>query len=201
MSTEVYFIYDSHCPWSYACTPLVAAINKAFPKIKIHLMHAARFDGEAGVEQETLAEVQSLSDVQFSKAYLSSAQDPKDSTLAANLLSWVEQKSHRHNLPLLQAMQQAHFIDNNDLTTKQDVETIVNNLKLSAPGKCLQVEKFTKDAEYALADLDELQEMIGTEAIPALLLANEDELVMLNHNLYIGNPDKIVEAIKLELNT
>lgn len=199
MSTEVYFIYDSHCPWSYACTPLVVAINKAFPEITIHLMHAARFDGEVGVEKDTLDEVQAMSKVNFSKEYLSSAQDSKDSTLAANLLSWVEQKSHKHNLPLLQALQQAHFVEANPLTTKQDVQDIVNSLKLSAPGKCLQVEKFTKDAEYALSDLAELQEMIGTEGIPALLLANEDELVMLNHNLYIEAPESIVEAIKLEM--
>ena len=41
--------------------------------------------------------------------------------------------------------------------------------------------------------------IIGTQAIPALLLACNESLVLLNHNLYLENPDAIVDAVKLEL--
>ena len=37
----LYFIYDSHCPWSYATTPLVNAISEAYPEMNLNLMHCA----------------------------------------------------------------------------------------------------------------------------------------------------------------
>ena len=61
-------------------------------------------------------------------------------------------------------------------------------------------EKLTKDAERIFHEIVELQNIIGTEAIPALLLAVGDNLILLNHNHYLATPSSIVEGIKLELN-
>ena len=44
-----------------------------------------------------------------------------------------------------------------------------------------------------------MQEIIGTPAIPALMLAIDDNLILLNHNLYLKDPTTIVEAINLEI--
>ena len=40
---------------------------------------------------------------------------------------------------------------------------------------------------------------IATQAIPALLLAIDDELILLNHNFYLTQPEAVVEAVKIEL--
>jgi hypothetical protein len=40
---------------------------------------------------------------------------------------------------------------------------------------------------------------MGTKAIPALLLAIDERLILLNHNFYLKHPKAIVEAIDLEL--
>lgn len=45
----------------------------------------------------------------------------------------------------------------------------------------------------------DMQDVIGTKAIPALLLAVNDNLTLLNHNMYLLEPKAIVEAIKSEL--
>jgi len=44
-----------------------------------------------------------------------------------------------------------------------------------------------------------LQDIIATKAIPALLLAIDDNLILLNHNFYLNEPEAIVEAIKIEI--
>ncbi len=199
MSAELFFIYDSHCPWSYATSQLVNCIAKAYPKMPIHLMHCAYFDGENNVTKETVNTVKELSQVNFSQSYIERLAENKDSTLAANVLTWVERKSAKHSLALLNSIQQAHFQQGNPLTSKDNILPLVDELKLSPPAKTLQSEKFTKDAEYALHDVQELQEVIQTSAIPALLLAHDDKLILLNHNLYLAQPEKIVEAVKLEL--
>lgn len=199
MSTELFFIYDSHCPWSYATTELVENIVKTFPHVHLHLMHCAYFEGDTKVSIETIKRVESLSNIQFSQPYLKALAQEKDSTLAANLLTWVQHKSTKHGLALLKSMQKAHFEQANPLSSKEDVIALIDELKLSPPEKSLQSSKFTKDTEYALHEIGELQEIIGTTAIPALLLAKDVQLILLNHNLYLTEPMKIVDAVKIEL--
>lgn len=200
MSVELYFIYDSHCPWSYAATRLVENIVDNFPKVQLQLMHCAYFDGDNNVSIESIEEVKRLSNVHFNDKYIKSLSDNRDSTLAANVLTWVQRKSPKHALTLLKSIQKAHFEEANPLLTKDDIDTLITELKLSPPAKTLQSDKFTKDSEFALNDIGELQEIIGTNAIPALLLAHNENLVLLNHNFYLATPEKIVEAVQLELN-
>lgn len=199
MSAELIFIYDSHCPWSYAATELVSLVEKEMPELTIQLMHCGYFDGDNKVEQETIAEVKALSNVNFSDAYISTLNETKDSTLAANLMAWAQNKSSRSAFTLLRALQKAHFVDGNALTEKDDVDSIIAQLKLSPPTKSLKSENFSKDAEYTIHDVYEIQDIIGTSAIPALLLVNNNDVVLLNHNLYIENPSMIIDAINNEL--
>ncbi|MEW6991280.1 hypothetical protein AADZ91_11365 [Colwelliaceae bacterium 6441] len=199
MSSELFFIYDSHCPWSYAATPLVKNICNAFPEMRLQLMHCAYYDGDNHVTANTIEAVESLSKVSFNQSYLATLTHSKDSTLAANLLTWVQHKSNKHALPLLVAMQKAHFEEGNPLTEKDTVQPLIDELKLSPPAKAFKIEKLTKDAEFVYHDIEELQEIIGTKAIPALLLAHDEKLILLNHNFYLEYPEKIVEAVKAEL--
>lgn len=199
MSAQLFFIYDSHCPWSYVTTELVEQIVTNFPQIQLQLMHCAYFDGDNGVSLKTLKTIEELSNIKFSRTYIKSIDANRDSTLAANLLTWVQHKSAKNGLSLLKRMQHEHFELGNPLTSKEDVKPLISELKLSPPDKALTLEKFTKDTEFSLHDIAEIQDIIGTNAIPALLLANHDNLVLLNHNLYLEHPSKIVDAVKLEL--
>jgi len=199
MSTELYFIYDTHCPWSYATTTIVAQIQSAFPEITLQLLNNAHYDGDNAISKATIENVQALSSVEFGSAYLNSLGDNKDSTLCSNLMTWVQNKSSNAAFDLLKEIQHQHFVLGNTCTTKEQVATSIESLKLSPPAKCLQNERLTKDAEFVIHEIAELQELIGTEAIPALLLATGDNLILLNHNLYLENTLDIVAAIKQEL--
>jgi len=203
MSAELFFIYDSHCPWSYATTPLVNALNEALPEITLNLWHCGYFsdaDGDNVTTKKQLSQVKELSTVSFSPAYVNKLSQTKDSTLCANLMTWAANKTPQLALTLLNRLQAEHFGAGNDLKSHDDLTSVVADLKLSPPTKVFNTKKLTKDTEAQIHEIYALQEIIGTQAIPALLLAVNDELILLDHSVYLLTPDAIVEAITQELN-
>tara|TARA_R110000744_G_scaffold96621_1_gene186697 strand:+ start:248 stop:874 length:627 start_codon:yes stop_codon:yes gene_type:complete len=198
-NAELFYIYDSHCPWSYASTVLVEKVLSAFPAITLRAMHVGYYDGDNKVTPTTIAAVREFSQVTFGANYIDTLNYSKDSTLAANLMAWVQNKSAKSAFELLTKLQYAHFVLGNELTDQESVNDIIDELKLSPPAKCLQSNKLTKDAEFAIHDIIEIQEIIGTQAIPAMLLACNESLVLLNHNLYLESPESIIDAVKIEL--
>lgn len=203
MAAELFFIYDTHCPWSYAATPLVNAVNETLPEITLNLWHCAYFsdaDGDNVISKKQLTEVKDLSTVNFSPQYISILAEAKDSTLCANLMTWAANKTPQQALSLLNAIQSAHFTHGNALCEQADLNDIVEQFKLSVPTKVFNITKLTKDAEAQVHEVYALQDIIETQAIPAILLAVNEELILLNHSVYLENPEAFIEAIKLELN-
>ena len=201
---QLFFLYDSHCPWSYVASKLVNEIHKAFPDIVLNLWHAAYFDGKNDVsasrKKGEIDEVEKLANIRFPSQYTNIIEENKNSILTANLMTWAQLKTPNLALPLLNAIQEAHFEQGNKLETKTNLDGIISDLKLSPPAKVFKNDKLSKDALMMLEEIYGLQEIIETEAIPALLLAIDDQLILLNHNFYLTQPKAIVEAVQLELN-
>jgi protein-disulfide isomerase-like protein with CxxC motif len=201
---QLFFLYDSHCPWSYVATKLVNEINQAFPAITLNLWHAAYFDGKndgtKSAKINEIKEVEKLAEIHFSTDYQKILEQSKSSILAANIMTWAQNKTPNLALSLLNALQKAHFEQGNKLANQEDFDDIIDELKLSPPAKVFKSDKLSKDALIQLEEIYSLQEIINTEAIPALLLAVDDQLILLNHNFYITQPNAIVEAVELELN-
>lgn len=198
MTPELYFIYDSHCPWSYATTPLVNALEKAYPEMMIHLCHCAHYDGSDCAGYQQVDAVSKKSTVKFSQDHIRFADSPKNSTITANLMAWLQNKQPEKALPVLNALQTAHFIDGNPLGCKHDFTPIIEQFKLSPPNKVFK-EELSEAAEYTLSDIAEIRELIGTNAFPVLLLSVGDSAVLLNHALYLTKPQAIIAAVKQEL--
>lgn len=203
MAAELFFIYDSHCPWSYAATPLVNAVHQSLPEVTLNLWHCAYFsdaDSNNGITKQQIVQVKELSVVNFSPDYIKILSNRKDSTLCANLMTWAVEKTPQQALALLNALQTEHFSKGNELNEQVNLNDIVDEFKLSVPAKVFNKTKLTSDAAAQVHEIYALQEIIGTQAIPALLLAINDDLILLNHNLYLQDPNTIIDAIKLELN-
>jgi len=203
ISAQLFFLYDNHCPWSYVVTPLVNEITNAFPDIELHLWHAAFFDGkndsDANKKNLELDNVEKLANINFSSNYKKTLDQYANSTLSANLMTWAQHKTPGSALPLLNALQQAHFEQGNKLAKQSDFDDIIATLKISPPAKIFK-DKLNNDSLVQLEEIFSLQEIINTEAIPALLLAIDDELILLNHNFYLMEPKAIIDAVQLELN-
>jgi putative protein-disulfide isomerase len=199
MSTELFFIYDTHCPWSFAATSLVKEIANAFPDINLNLWHSAHYEGDEKVNRKTVDAVEDDAGIEFTNEYINTINIEKDSTLCANLLGWVSQKVPHLTLDLLQAIQKQHFEQGTAFTHESDFQSIIETLKLSPPGKVFKEGKIAKEAEFTLQEIHDFQEFIGTKAIPALLIAHNENLILLQHNLYLQDPSAILEAVELEI--
>ncbi len=202
-SAQLFFLYDNHCPWSYVVTPLINEITEAFPDIELHLWHTAYFDGrnDSNINSKNaiLDEVEDLANINFSSNYQDILDHSTNSTLSANLMTWAQHKTPKLALALLNALQQAHFEQGNKLAKQSDFDDIIATLKISPPAKIFK-DKLVNDVLVQLEEIFSLQEIINTEAIPALLLAIDDELILLNHNFYLTEPKAIIDAIQLEFN-
>lgn len=195
MTPELFFIYDSHCPWSYASTALVNEIEKSCPEMVIHLWHCAHYDGSDCAGHAQVDSVSKQSAVKFGKQYIRFADSPKNATMTANFMTWLQNKQPEKALTVLNAFQTAHFIEGNPLTCKHDFNHIIEQFKLSPPNKIFK-EELSNEAQYALSDIHEVQEFMKTTAFPALLLTVGDKAVLLDHSLYLKKPEMIVRAVK-----
>lgn len=198
MSSELFFIYDSHCPWSYATTPLVSALVEAFPDMELNAWHCANYDGENSVGFNTIKNVERDSDVVISQEYIRFVDSPKSSIVCANLLTWIATKQSDKFLPVLTALQHAHFVEGNSLGKKIDFNLIAEDLKLSIPNKVFK-EELSKDAVFVQSDINDLQEFMGTASFPALLFVYNDNAILLNHSQYLKSPQDIVADVKLKM--
>ncbi len=202
-SAQLFFLYDNHCPWSYVVTPLVNEITAAFPDLELHLLHAAYFDGKSDSsitsKKAEIAQVEELANKRFSNNYKELLSQNANSTISANLMTWAQHKTPDLALPLLNALQNAHFELGNKLAEQSDFDEVIATLKMSPPAKIFK-DKLSKDTLMQLEEIFSLQEIINTEAIPALLLAIDDKLILLNHNFYLTEPKAIIDAVQLEFN-
>jgi len=196
---QLYFVYDSHCPWSYACLPLVNAIADKYPEIELHVWHAAHYAGKDSPGVSQVKTVKHDSIAKFSSAYEANIVSKKDSQMCANVMAWLENKQPQHVLTVLNAITNSHFINNIDMESREDFESLLTDLKLSPPNKVFK-DKLSNDAELILEDVGEIQELIGMRSFPILLLATGDNAVLLDHSHYLKHPAKIVEAVAQELN-
>lgn len=199
MNAELIFIYDTHCPWSYATSALVEEIANAFPDMKLNLWHCGYFQGDQAVDETQIKNVEADSNIRFTQNYKKALPNEPDSTMAANLTAWANNKANHQAIKLIKTIQKAHFENGLPMDSKAELSDIATQLKMSPPAKVFKNDMFSKDAEFIIQDIFDLQEVIGTQSIPALLLAFDDNLVLLNHNLYLKEPSAIVEAVKLEL--
>jgi len=195
MHPELYFIYDSHCPWSYASTPIVNTIRKNFPDVEIHFWHCAHYDGSdcAGFSQIKAAEKES--GLEFGQEHIRFADSPKNATLTANFMAWLQGKQQDKVLPVLNALQKAHFAEGNPLGCKNDFMEIIAQFKLSPPNKVFK-DELTNEALYQQSDIKELQEFMQTTAFPAMLLTYGDNAVLLDHARFINKPLNITNEVK-----
>jgi len=194
----LYFIYDSHCPWSYAATPLVNALSEAFPKMQLHLLHCSHFNGSDSAGLDQVDAVKACAAVPFGREHIRYANSPKDATKTANLMAWLETKQPDKMLAVLNAIQKAHFVEGNPLTNKHDFSDLLSEFKLSPANKVFR-ESLINDAEQILAGIAEIGEAIGTTAFPALLMTVDDQGIFIDHSQYLSTPASVVEFVLNEI--
>ena len=199
MTTELYFIYDSHCPWSYAATPLVNALQQAYPEMNVHLLHSAHYIGKDSAGEEQMQAAAKISGLKFGRDHIRYVNSPKNSVKTANLMAWLQNKHTDKQLPVLNALQRAHFIEGNPLDRKHDFNAILEKFKLSPTNKVFK-DELSMDAEYVLEGIEEIQQVIGTTGFPAIVMTVNDNAIFVDHSQYLSNPQAVVAAVEKDIN-
>lgn len=198
MNTELYFIYDSHCPWSYAATPLVNALQAAYPEMKVNLLHSAHYIGKDSAGEEQMQAAARISGLKFGRDHIRYANSPKSSIKTANFMAWLQDKQADKQLAVLNALQRAHFIEGSPLDNKHDFTAIVETFKLSPSNKVFK-DELSMDAEYALDGIEEIQQVIGTTGFPVLVMTLDDNAIFIDHSKYLSSPHAVVAAVEKEI--
>lgn len=194
----LYFIYDSHCPWSYATTPVVAELINAFEFSDLHLLHCAHFNGSDAPKKAQIEQVSKLSKVVFGDNYLTQNKQKVSSIKVANFMSWVQSKQASKEFELLQMIQQQHFVAGNSFETRADFDKLINQYKLSPSNKVFK-DALSHEAESVLAGIAEIGEAIGTNAFPVLVMTSGDQAIFIDHSQHISAPEGVVAAVHKEL--
>ncbi|MDR8523813.1 protein-disulfide isomerase [Shewanella fidelis] len=194
----LYFIYDSHCPWSYATTPVVAELINAFEFSDLHLLHCAHFNGSDAPKKAQIEQVSKLSKVVFGDNYLTQNKQKVSSIKVANFMSWVQSKQASKEFELLQVIQQQHFVAGNSFETRADFDKLINQYKLSPSNKVFK-DALSHEAESVLAGIAEIGEAIGTNAFPVLVMTSGDQAIFIDHSQHISAPEGVVAAVRKEL--
>lgn len=194
----LYFIYDSHCPWSYAATPVVAELINAFDYSDVHLLHCAHFNGSDAPKKAQVDQVRALSEVPFGDAYLKGLNGKMSSVKTANFMSWVQSKQADKEFELLKALQHQHFVDANPLDSRVDFDKIISQYKLSPSNKVFK-DAISHEAESVLAGIAEISEAIGTNAFPVLVMTSGDQAIFIDHSQFLSEPEAVVNNVKQEL--
>lgn len=194
MHPELYFIYDSHCPWSYAATPLVSALSESFPEMEIHHWHCAHYNGSDSPGFLQIKDVEKQSKQRFGQEHMRFADSPKNSTLTANFMAWLQSKQPEKVLPVLNALQIEHFVEGNPFGCKNDFKSLIEQFKLSPSNKVFK-DELSNEAQYQLSDIQELQEFMQTTAFPALLLTYGDNALLLDHARHLNKPQALVKEV------
>lgn len=198
MTTELYFIYDSHCPWSYAATPLVNALQAAYTDMNVHLLHSAHYIGQDSAGEEQMEAAARMSGLKFGREHIRYVNSPKNSIKTANLMGWVHAKQASKQLDVLNALQRAHFIEGNPLDNKHDFNAIVEKFKLSPSNKVFK-DELSIEAEHVLEGIEEIQQVIGTVGFPAMVMTVNDNAIFIDHSLYLSSPHAVVAAVEKEI--
>ncbi|MGS0676796.1 protein-disulfide isomerase [Shewanella sp. 0m-4] len=197
-SLTLYFIYDSHCPWSYAVTPIAAELINAFDFTEIHLLHCAHYNGKDAPKKDQVSQVRAISPVVFGDDYVKQVSTKVNSIKSANFMSWAQSKQADKEFELLQALQKQHFVTGNPLNSREDFEPIIAQYKLSPSNKVFK-DVISHEAESVLAGIADIGEAIGTSAFPVLVLTYGDDAIFIDHSQYLAKPEDVVIAVQKEL--
>ncbi|BAJ02181.1 protein disulfide-isomerase [Shewanella violacea] len=197
-SKDLYFIFDSHCPWSYAATPLVNALHEAYPEMNIHPLHSAHYNGTDSAGEEQMEDVARLTGLKFGRDHIRYVNSPKSSFKTANLMGWMQSKQPKKQLEVVNFLQRAHFVEGNPLDTKHDFNDVIEKFKLSPSNKVFK-DSLSSEAEFVLSDIAEIQEMIGTKAFPAMVIIIGEQGIFVDHSKYLSNPQGVVAEVEKEI--
>lgn len=209
MKKNLMYLYDPLCGWCYGMTPsLLNIANDA--DIAFQLIPTGLFAGEQPKPMDDeLAEfawsndqrIASLTGQVFSARYqervLGNRQQAMDSSAATLALTAVSQTEPDRELQVLKVIQQARFIEGEDITSEFVLIAILKKLALNAAALMME----NRDADFiemnnARIELARsVQQTYASYSVPSFVVTNGKKSWKLNAREFYTNPHALLEQL------
>ncbi|KQQ80232.1 protein-disulfide isomerase [Xanthomonas sp. Leaf131] len=209
MSTTVHYIYDPLCGWCYGAMAVVSALQ-ARADVTLELLPAGLFLGTgarpmddtfAGYAWSNDQRIAQLTGQVFSEQYrqrvLGDRQQRFDSGLATLALTAVARSDPSRELQVLGAIQQARYVDGDDVTALGTLVSLLESLGLEQAAQQIAAP----DAQLLAltqARIDKALELLqefDVRGVPTLIAQSSGARWLLDVGAGYGHPDAMLRQL------
>jgi putative protein-disulfide isomerase len=203
----LHYLYDPLCGWCYAAAPLLDAILERHPALPLTLHAGGLFQHQAITRElgqhirEHDAHISQLSGQPFGKNYLHELlNDPAtvfDSPRVIPAILAMESLDHRAGLPMLKAIQSAHYVEGLKVVNQDVLAQLAQRLH-QPPQTFLAAYAAALGArtQAHIAATRRLMAQVGAQGFPGFVIEKDGQMQLADHMAYYGQPQEFVAAVE-----
>lgn len=209
MSKTLYYVFDPLCGWCYGAGPTVTALDNT-ADVALRLLPSGLFSGDgarpmddsfAAYAWSNDQRIERLTGQRFSERYredvLADRRQRFDSGPATLALTSVALTEPERELEALKAIQQARYVDGQDITQRDSLVALLRSLGLGraadrlahTDGELLTANRARVDKAQALLS------QFGARGVPAFILEIHGQRQLLNSSAAFSAPQTFVDQL------
>ncbi|MCA0176463.1 MAG: DsbA family protein [Proteobacteria bacterium] len=209
MTLTLHYVFDPLCGWCYGASAAVAALA-AEPDVALHLLPSGLFSGEGArpMDDDFAAyawghdqRIARLTGQPFTERYrsdvLADRRQDFDSGPATVALTAVALSAPQREWQALHAIQQARYIDGQDITRLDTLAAVLRPLGLTqAAERLAEPDAALLDANRArTAQARALLQAVGARGVPTFILQAEGQYRLLHASAAYANPQALLDQL------
>ena len=198
MNAKLHYIFDPLCGWCYAASPLLAALSEHFGDKLELVFHPGLLFSEPHTIAPSYREhiinadsrISALAGVEFGAAYIQRVRTapvlryhyvaPAAAVMAVNALQ------PELGLPMLEAIQQSHYLRGEDVSDRIILTKLAQTLGLDSAIFTDALNNIEQSLPSIAIEARNLMQAMGGNGFPTLVLEREGEYQKLDHNKAYG---------------
>lgn len=207
MSAKLHYIFDPLCGWCYAASPLLATLNERFSDELELVFHPGLLFAEPRKLDRSYREhiigadlrIAELTGVEFGSAYINRvrtapvlgyhSEPPAVAVIAVNSLQPTL------GLPMLEAIQKAHYQHGEDVCDLLTLNKLVRGLGLDIDDFAQAQINVQQIISGVAAEARNFMETMGGNGFPTLVLESRGEYQKLDHSIGYGRPYVLANTV------
>jgi len=210
MAQTLYYLFDPLCGWCYGATPAVTRLRET-TDVAVELLPTGLFSGAGArpMDDDFAAyawtndqRIEHLTAQRFTERYraqvLGDRQRLFDSGPATVALTAVAQAEPMRELDALEAIQQARYVDGQDVTSLETLAALLRTLKLDAAADRLAApDAALLDAVRARTDgAQALMQGFGARGVPTFIVAANGQRRLLHTPAIYTDPQALAKQLE-----
>lgn len=210
MAKTLYYLFDPLCGWCYGATPAMARLRETVD-VSLEMLPTGLFSGAGArpMDDDFAAyawnndqRIERLTGQQFTERYrtqvLGDHQRRFDSAPATMALTAVALTEPARELDALKVIQQARYVDGQDVTSLETLAGLLLSLKLEAAADRLaSSDRALLDAVNARTSRAQaLMQNLGARGVPSLIAGQGQDARLVNSAALYGGADELIAGLR-----